>query len=144
MREEVALRVGVQAAVQADVPVEAPVRQLQLEGDAVRRSSRARRRLHVEVDRHKVRHMKAIQVVVDEELLERVDRSARRLKSSRSAAFRRLLALGLEQDALVALARAEARAYARTPESKDEAAAFRSLARSQRRVMRDLSGEEHW
>jgi metal-responsive CopG/Arc/MetJ family transcriptional regulator len=34
--------------------------------------------------------MKAIQVVVDEELLERVDRSAKRLKSSRSAAFRAL------------------------------------------------------
>jgi metal-responsive CopG/Arc/MetJ family transcriptional regulator len=88
--------------------------------------------------------MKAIQVVVDEELLERVDRSAKRLKSSRSAAFRRLLAVGLEQEALSGLARAEARAYARAPASKDEMAAFRALSRSQRRVMQDLAREERW
>jgi len=88
--------------------------------------------------------VKAIQIVVDEELLERVDRSAKRLKSSRSATFRRLLALGLEQEALVALAQAEARAYGRSRVSRDDAAAFRSLARSQRRVMNDLSRSERW
>jgi metal-responsive CopG/Arc/MetJ family transcriptional regulator len=88
--------------------------------------------------------MKAIQVVVDEDLLKRVDRSAKRLNSSRSAAFRRLVASGLEQEALSTLAQAEARAYARTPESKDEVAAFRSLARSQRRAMHDLARGDRW
>jgi metal-responsive CopG/Arc/MetJ family transcriptional regulator len=88
--------------------------------------------------------MKAIQIVVDEDLLHRVDRSAKRLKSSRSAAFRRLVALGLEQEALSALARAEAHAYARIPASNDETAAFRALSRTQRRVMQDLAREERW
>lgn len=88
--------------------------------------------------------MKAIQIVVDEDLLAQVDRTAKRLKSSRSAAFRRLLALGLEQEALAAMARTEARAYARTPASKDEEAALRALERSQRRVMKDLAREEPW
>jgi hypothetical protein len=88
--------------------------------------------------------MKAIQVVVDEDLLKRVDRSARRLRSSRSAAFRRLVALGLEQEALAALALAEARAYARKPDSKEDLSAFRALARSQRRAMQDVAREDRW
>ena len=88
--------------------------------------------------------MKAIQIVVDEDLLRRVDRSARRLKSSRSAAVRRLLEVGLESEALAALARAEADAYARVPESKDERAAFRALARSQKRVMDELTRADRW
>lgn len=88
--------------------------------------------------------MKAIQIVVDEDLLKRVDKSARRLKSSRSAAIRRLVELGLENDALTALARAEAEAYARTPESKEERAAFRALSRSQERVMADLARTDPW
>jgi metal-responsive CopG/Arc/MetJ family transcriptional regulator len=88
--------------------------------------------------------MKAVQIVVDVDLLKRVDRTARRLKSSRSAAFRRLVELGLEQDALAALARAEALAYARTPASKDDVAAFDALARSQRRVMGEIARKERW
>jgi len=88
--------------------------------------------------------MKAIQIVVDEDLLRRVDRSARRLKSSRSAAVRRLLEAGLESEALAALARAESKAYARVPESKEESAAFRSLAKSQRRVLDDLARTDQW
>jgi hypothetical protein len=70
------------------------------------------------------------------------DECHHRRKSSRSAAFRRLLAVGLEQEALSGLARAEARAYARAPASKNEMAAFRALARSQRRVMQDLARGE--
>jgi metal-responsive CopG/Arc/MetJ family transcriptional regulator len=88
--------------------------------------------------------MKAIQIVVDADLLKRVDRAARRRKSSRSAAIRRLLELGLENDALAALARAEAEAYARTPESKDEQVAFQALSRGQRRVMDDLAKTDPW
>jgi metal-responsive CopG/Arc/MetJ family transcriptional regulator len=88
--------------------------------------------------------MKAIQIVVDEDLLKRVDRSARRLKSSRSATIRRLVALGLENEALTALSRAEAEAYARTPESSQERAAFRALGRSQQRVMDDLARTDPW
>lgn len=88
--------------------------------------------------------MKAIQIVVDEQLLARVDRSARRLKTSRSAEIRRLVEMGLEQDALAALARKEAAAYARTPPSKDDRAAFESLARSQKRVLDDLARTDRW
>jgi metal-responsive CopG/Arc/MetJ family transcriptional regulator len=88
--------------------------------------------------------MKAIQIVIDEDLLKRVDRSARRLKSSRSAAIRRLVELGLENEALTALARVEAEAYARTPESRPERDAFRALTRSQQRVMGDLTRTDPW
>jgi metal-responsive CopG/Arc/MetJ family transcriptional regulator len=88
--------------------------------------------------------MKAIQIVVDEELLERVDRAARRRKSSRSATIRRLVGIGLEQEALAALALAEARAYRRKPETAEERAATRSLARSQQRVLDDLAKKERW
>jgi metal-responsive CopG/Arc/MetJ family transcriptional regulator len=88
--------------------------------------------------------MKAIRIIVDEDLLKRVDRSARRLKSSRSAAIRRLVALGLESEGLTALARAEAQAYARIPVSSQERAAFRALGRSQQRVMDDLTRTDPW
>lgn len=83
--------------------------------------------------------MKAIQIVVGEELLERVDRTARRLDLSRSAAIRRLVELGLEQEALAALANAEARAYARKPVTREERDALRALGRSQRRVLDALN-----
>jgi hypothetical protein len=88
--------------------------------------------------------MKAIQIVVDAELLRRVDRSAKRLKSSRSAAIRRLVAMGLETESLHALAAAEAEAYRRKPESDDERAAFRGLERSQARVLRDFGATDRW
>ncbi len=88
--------------------------------------------------------VKAIQIVIDEDLLARVDRSARQLKSSRSAAMRRLVELGLEQEALTALARAEGRAYARKPQSTSESTAFRALARSQQRVMDELARKDRW
>jgi metal-responsive CopG/Arc/MetJ family transcriptional regulator len=88
--------------------------------------------------------MKAIQIVVDQELLARVDRSARRLKASRSAAVRRLLELGLEQEALTSLARAEARAYARKPVSREERDALASLERSQNRVLDELARTDRW
>ena len=88
--------------------------------------------------------MKAVQIVVDEELLTRVDHTARRLKSSRSAAFRRLVEIGLEHEALAELARKEARAYARKPASRADRDAFRALARSQQRVIDELSRTERW
>jgi len=88
--------------------------------------------------------MKAVQIVVDEALLARVDRSARRLKSSRSAAFRRLVEIGLEQEALAELARREARAYSAIPQAKEDAAAFKALTRSQRRVLDELARTDRW
>jgi metal-responsive CopG/Arc/MetJ family transcriptional regulator len=104
-----------------------------------------RRALHVERIQHTIRHvMKPIQVVVDEDLLARVDRSAKRLKISRSAAIRRFVEVGLEQEAMAGLAQKEAEAYARTPETREERAAFRSLERSQQRVMKELSRGDRW
>jgi metal-responsive CopG/Arc/MetJ family transcriptional regulator len=88
--------------------------------------------------------MKAIQIVVGEDLLKRVDRSARRLKSSRSAAIRRLLELGLENEALSALAKAEAKAYRRRPVSKRERGDMRVLEVSQARVLDDLARMDPW
>ena len=88
--------------------------------------------------------MKAVQIVIEDQLLRRVGRSARRLKSSRSATIRRLVELGLENEALGALARADAQAYARRPETEEERAAFRALTRSQQRVMSDLARRDHW
>jgi metal-responsive CopG/Arc/MetJ family transcriptional regulator len=88
--------------------------------------------------------MKAIQIVVDADLLERVDRSARALGASRSATVRRLLELGLEQEGLARLAEEEARAYARKPLSPHERSAYRALSRSQKRVLDELSGSDRW
>lgn len=88
--------------------------------------------------------MKAVQVVLDEELLARVDRSARHLKTSRSAVVRHLLELGLEQEGLATLARKEASAYKKTPETKDERDALAALTKAQRRVLDDLARTDRW
>lgn len=88
--------------------------------------------------------MKAIQIVVDEGLLARVDRSARQLKTSRSAVVRHLLEVGLEQEGLTALARKEARAYAKTSESKEDRDAIDALGKAQKRVLDDLGRTERW
>ena len=88
--------------------------------------------------------MKAIQVVLDERLLARVDRSARHLKTSRSALVRHLLELGLEQEGLAELARKEARAYGKTPETKEERDGFDALGKAQKRVLDDLGRTERW
>jgi metal-responsive CopG/Arc/MetJ family transcriptional regulator len=84
--------------------------------------------------------MKAIQIVVDEPLLHRVDRLARKQRLSRSALIRRLISSGLREEQIVALAETERRAYEAHPPSREERAAFRALSRAQRRVM-DRSGE---
>lgn len=88
--------------------------------------------------------MKAIQIVVDEDLLRRVDRSAKRRRSSRSATIRRLVELGLQQEGIAALARAEAEAYARRKPSAEDLAGFRALSRSQQRVLDDLAARDRW
>lgn len=88
--------------------------------------------------------MKAVQVVLDEALLARVDRSARHLKTSRSAIVRHLLELGLEQQGLAALAEKEARAYAKTPETKQEREAMGALGKAQKRVLDDLGRTDRW
>ena len=88
--------------------------------------------------------MKAIQVVVDEPLLERVDRLARKQKVSRSALVRRLLASGLREEHIAVLAEAERRAYQRRPPTASERAALRELSRAQERVLERLGQEEPW
>lgn len=88
--------------------------------------------------------MKAVQVVLDEALLARVDRSARFLKTSRSAVVRHLLELGLEQEGIAALARKEARAYGKTPETKEEREALGALGKAQKRVLDDLARSDRW
>ena len=88
--------------------------------------------------------MKAIQIVVDENLLRRVDRAARRQRVSRSAIVRRLLEVGLERESLAALAEAERRAYAEKPLSAAERDALGDLQRAQERVLDELAREDAW
>lgn len=88
--------------------------------------------------------MKAIQIVIDEPLLDRVDRLARAWKTSRSASIRRLVSAGLREHQLAALAEAERRSYQKRPPSKDERAAFDALTRAQQKVLERLEREESW
>lgn len=88
--------------------------------------------------------MKVVQIVVDEPLLDRVDRLARKRGLSRSAVVRRLLASGLREDPIAVLAEAERRSYRRRPPSKEERAAFEALSRAQERVLERLAREERW
>jgi metal-responsive CopG/Arc/MetJ family transcriptional regulator len=88
--------------------------------------------------------MKAIQIVVDQPLLDRVDRLARRWKLSRSASIRRLISVGLREQQLAVLAEAEERSYRQRPPSKEERAAFDELSLAQERVLERLGREEPW
>lgn len=86
--------------------------------------------------------MKAIQIVIDEPLLDQVDRQARRWKLSRSASIRRLVSAGLREHRLAALAEAERRSYERRPLSKEEREGLQELSRAQEVVLDRLGRDE--
>ena len=67
-------------------------------------------------------HMETIQVVLEGELLRRVDRAARRLKVNRSALVREALRQHLQQLQLRAREEADRRGHQRKPEDADLAA----------------------
>ncbi len=88
--------------------------------------------------------MRAIQIVVDEPLLDRVDRLARKGGESRSAVIRRLLAAGLRDAQIAVLVEAERRSYRRRPPTSEERAAWSALSREQQKVLERLGREERW
>jgi len=88
--------------------------------------------------------MKAIQIMVDEKLLSRLDRAARRGHLSRSAFIRNSVEVALSAGQLQALVEAERKAYQDKPQTADERAAYRALSASQARVLRELTDEETW
>lgn len=88
--------------------------------------------------------MKAIQIMVDEKLLTRVDRAARRRHVSRSAFIRRSVEAALSSEHLRALVEADRKAYEARPQTAEERASYRALSSSQARVLGELSGEESW
>ncbi|MBI3182823.1 MAG: ribbon-helix-helix protein, CopG family [Myxococcales bacterium] len=88
--------------------------------------------------------MKPVQIVMDEQLLARLDRAARRRKLSRSAFIRQSVEAALSSDQLQALVEAERQAYRKQPLSAAERAAFRELSKAQERVLQGLSRGERW
>jgi metal-responsive CopG/Arc/MetJ family transcriptional regulator len=88
--------------------------------------------------------MRPIQVVLDDDLLARVDRAARKRKASRSATMRRLLEAGLERESIAALVEAERAAYAKQPATREERDSVRALTRAQARVLDKLAREQPW
>lgn len=86
--------------------------------------------------------MKAIQIVVDETQLARVDRAARRGRESRSAFIRRSIDRLLDAEELRALVEADRAAYAKRPPTSEERAGARALEAGQRRALGDLAEED--
>lgn len=64
--------------------------------------------------------MKAVQMTLDEDLVEAVDKAARRLGTTRSALTRRALRAALARIRVEELERKHRAGYARTPVKKDE------------------------
>lgn len=64
--------------------------------------------------------MKTVQMTLDEELIERVDRAARRLKTTRSAFTRAALNVALDHIMTTQREAKHRRGYEAKPEGKDE------------------------
>ena len=88
--------------------------------------------------------MKAVQIVLDEDLLAEVDRAARKRRSSRSAFIRESVAQTLAALSMQELVASERRAYRRRPQTADERAAFRALSGAQDRVLAELGKKDRW
>ena len=88
--------------------------------------------------------MKAVQIVLDEELLAEVDRVARKHKASRSAFIRDSVAQTLNALRMRELVESERRAYLKRPQTAAERAAFRALSGAQDRVLAQLSKKDRW
>src|SRR6266568_7366378 len=85
-------------------------------------------RLTVELSVEDNTHVETIQVVMEGELLRRVDKVARRLKLNRSALIRQALRRHLKELQLRTHEEADRRGYERTPEDADALSAWGSVA----------------
>jgi metal-responsive CopG/Arc/MetJ family transcriptional regulator len=88
--------------------------------------------------------MKAIQVVMDADLLERLDKSARAKRLSRSELMRHLLETALDAEQMLELVEADRRGYARQPMTPKERKDADALSKAQERVMARLAREDPW
>jgi metal-responsive CopG/Arc/MetJ family transcriptional regulator len=88
--------------------------------------------------------MKPVQIVLDAELLVRIDRAARKRRLSRSGYVRESLEAVLRAQRIRELVEAERLAYARKPPTADERAAARSLSKGQDRLLARLAREDSW
>lgn len=88
--------------------------------------------------------MKPVQVVLDEGLITRIDRRARREGVSRSAFIRSSLEKILRAEQLAELSAKERTAYGRRPATQEEKSATGALAAAQDRVLAQLDEEDRW
>jgi metal-responsive CopG/Arc/MetJ family transcriptional regulator len=88
--------------------------------------------------------MKPVQIVLDADLLSRLDRAARKHKLSRSRYVRDSLEAVLRAEHIRDLAEAERQAYARKPLTAAERATDRVLSRAQDKVLQRLAREDPW
>ncbi len=88
--------------------------------------------------------MKAVQIVLDEDLLAQVDRVVRKRRLSRSAFVRDSVAQTLGALHMDDLVQAERRAYSRRPRTADERAAARALSDAQDQVLLELEKTDRW
>jgi len=88
--------------------------------------------------------MKPVQIMLNEDLLGRLDRVARKRHLSRSAFIRRSLEAALEAEQTRELIEAERRGYAAHPVAVEEERGYRSLAKAQEAVLARLSKEDPW
>ena len=73
-------------------------------------------------------HVETIQVVLEGDLLRRVDRAARRLKLNRSALIREALRQHLKKLQMLSREEADRRGYQRNPEDGDTLRAWSGVA----------------
>jgi metal-responsive CopG/Arc/MetJ family transcriptional regulator len=88
--------------------------------------------------------MKAVQIVVDSELLGRLDKAARRRHLSRSAFVRQALESVLGAEHMQELVDAERRGYAAKPTTADEERSTRALVKAQQVILAQLASEDPW
>lgn len=88
--------------------------------------------------------MKPVQVVLDEEMIRRIDRRARKVGVSRSAFIRDALEQILRGERLDELSAQERAAYQARPLTNDEQSAARALRGAQDRVLARLDDEGRW
>ena len=85
--------------------------------------------------------MKAVQVVLDDALLKRLDRLARQRRMSRSAVIRDTLERALRMERMEQLIDKERRAYAERPLTKDEQESHQLLQSAARAALDRLDGD---
>ncbi len=88
--------------------------------------------------------MRTIQIVVDAELLARLDALVRKRHVSRSAFIRQSLSAALEEARLQELVEADRRGYEARPLTAEDKRGLGALARAQARLAKKLGRGETW